>query len=121
VPINALQAVEGTPLAGQGKVDAIEFVRMVATARIVMPRSYVRLSAGRVEMSDEAQALCFLAGANSIFAGEKLLTQKNNGENRDRGLMEKLGMRFLEVVEPGHVTCAHENASCADEAAALEA
>jgi biotin synthase len=99
VPINALQRVEGTPLAGEGKVDAIEFVRTVATARILMPRSYVRLSAGRGEMSDEAQALCFLAGANSIFAGEKLLTTKNIAESRDRALMEKLGMRFLEVSE----------------------
>ena len=96
VPINALQRVEGTPLADQPPVDAIEFVRMIATARILMPRSYVRLSAGRVEMTDEAQALCFVAGANSIFAGEKLLTQKNNGENRDRVLMEKLGMAFQE-------------------------
>ena len=69
---------------------------MIATARILMPASYVRLSAGRVEMTDEAQALCFFAGANSIFAGEKLLTQKNNGESRDRALMEKLGMRFKE-------------------------
>jgi biotin synthase len=94
VPINALQAVEGTPLAEQQKVDPIEFVRMIATARIVMPGSMVRLSAGRVEMSDEAQALCFLAGANSIFAGDKLLTQKNPGEDRDRKLMDKLGMRF---------------------------
>jgi biotin synthase len=99
VPINALQRVEGTPLAGQGAVDPIEFVRTVATARVIMPRSHVRLSAGRVEMTDEAQALCFLAGANSIFAGEKLLTQKNNGENRDQALMAKLGMRFLEVRE----------------------
>jgi len=97
VPINALQRVEGTPLAGQAAVDPIEFVRTVATARVIMPRSYVRLSAGRVEMTDEAQALCFLAGANSIFAGEKLLTQKNNGECRDQALMAKLGMRFLEV------------------------
>src|SRR5678815_2675080 len=96
VPINALQAVEGTPLAGQEKVDPLEFVRMIATARIVMPRSMVRLSAGRVEMSDETQALCFLAGANSIFAGDKLLTQKNNGENRDQELMKKLGMHFKE-------------------------
>ena len=96
VPINALQRVEGTPLADQPPVDPIEFVRMIATARILMPRSYVRLSAGRVEMSDEAQALCFLAGANSIFAGDKLLTQKNNGESRDRALLEKLGMRFKE-------------------------
>jgi biotin synthase len=96
VPINALQRVEGTPLANQEKVDPIEFVRMVATARIVMPKSFVRLSAGRVEMSDEAQALCFLAGANSIFAGEKLLTQANPRQERDRRLMEKLGMRFME-------------------------
>jgi biotin synthase len=96
VPINALQRVEGTPLADKPPVDPIEFVRMIATARIVLPASYVRLSAGRIEMSDETQALCFLAGANSIFAGDKLLTQKNNGENRDRTLMSKLGMTFLE-------------------------
>jgi biotin synthase len=96
VPINALQAVEGTPLAGQGKVDHLEFVRTIATARILMPRSMVRLSAGRVEMSDETQAMCFLGGANSIFAGDKLLTQKNNGENRDQALMKKLGMHFKE-------------------------
>ena len=96
VPINALQRVEGTPLADQPPIDPIEFVRMIATARILMPASYVRLSAGRVEMSDEAQALCFLAGANSIFAGDKLLTQKNNGEDRDRALMRKLGMHFVE-------------------------
>jgi biotin synthase len=97
VPINALQRVEGTPLAGREGVDPIEFVRTIATARILMPASYVRLSAGRVEMSDEAQALCFLAGANSIFAGEKLLTQRNNGECRDQELMAKLGMRFIEL------------------------
>ncbi len=96
VPINALQRVEGTPLADKEAVDPIEFVRMVATARILMPGSFVRLSAGRVEMTDEAQALCFFAGANSIFAGDKLLTQKNNGECRDRALMEKLGMAFME-------------------------
>jgi biotin synthase len=104
VPINALQAVEGTPLAGSQKVDPIDFVRMIATARIVMPRSMVRLSAGRVEMSDEAQALCFLAGANSIFAGDKLLTQKNPGEDRDRNLMDKLGMRFKDAVDVTMVT-----------------
>jgi biotin synthase len=69
---------------------------MVATARILMPASYVRLSAGRVEMTEEGQALCFLAGANSIFAGEKLLTQANPGEERDRALVGKLGMRFRE-------------------------
>jgi biotin synthase len=96
VPINALQRVAGTPLADQAAVDPIEFVRMVATARILMPASYVRLSAGRVEMTEEGQALCFLAGANSIFAGEKLLTQANPGEERDRALVGKLGMRFRE-------------------------
>jgi biotin synthase len=96
VPINALQRVEGTPLAEQAAVDPIEFVRMIATARLLMPASFVRLSAGRVELSDEAQALCFLAGANSIFAGDKLLTQKNPGEDRDRKLIGKLGMSYLE-------------------------
>ncbi len=106
VPINALQRVEGTPLADQPPMDPIDFVRMIATARILMPRAYVRLSAGRVEMSDEAQALCFLAGANSIFAGDRLLTQKNNSEDRDRALMSKLGMRFVQqpackAVAPG--------------------
>ena len=104
VPINALQRVEGTPLADQKPIDPLEFVRTIATARIMMPKSYVRLSAGRVEMSDETQALCFIAGANSIFAGEKLLTQSNPGEDRDRALINKLGMRFVEVsaVEKPH-------------------
>ena len=108
VPINALQRVEGTPLADQPPVDPIEFVRMIATARILMPQSYVRLSAGRVEMSDEAQALCFLAGANSIFAGDKLLTQKNNGEERDRALLSRLGMRFVQEAHsaPGGASAA---------------
>jgi biotin synthase len=96
VPINALQRVEGTPLAEQPPIDPLEFVRMIATARILMPASFVRLSAGRVELSDEAQALCFLAGANSIFAGDKLLTQKNPGEDKDRALIAKLGMSYLE-------------------------
>ncbi len=97
VPINALQRVEGTPLAGEKAVEGLEFVRMVATARVLMPASYVRLSAGRVEMSEETQALCFVAGANSIFAGEKLLTQRNPGEDKDRRLIDKLGMRFEEA------------------------
>ncbi|HVX84791.1 MAG TPA: biotin synthase BioB [Phycisphaerae bacterium] len=96
VPINALQRVDGTPLGEREAVDPLEFVRMVATARILMPASYVRLSAGRIELSDEAQALCFLAGANSIFAGDKLLTQKNPGEDRDRKLLGKLGMQYVE-------------------------
>jgi biotin synthase len=95
VPINALVAVEGTPLAKSAPVDAIDFVRVVAAARITMPRSFVRLSAGREAMSDEAQALCFLAGANSIFHGEKLLTTKNATVSHDDALFARLGMRPL--------------------------
>jgi biotin synthase len=94
VPINMLVKVEGTPLVDQQDVDPIDFVRMIATARIMMPQSAVRLSAGRNEMSDEMQALCFIAGANSIFAGEKLLTTPNPGEDKDTQLIEKLGMQF---------------------------
>jgi biotin synthase len=93
VPINALVAVEGTPLANSAPIDAIDFVRVVAVARITMPKSYVRLSAGREAMSDEAQALCFFAGANSIFHGEKLLTTKNATVRHDEALFAKLGMR----------------------------
>ncbi len=92
VPINALVPVEGTPLGDREPVDGIEMVRCIATARILMPLSRVRLSAGRMEMSDETQALCFLAGANSIFAGEKLLTTPNPGKDHDAGLMDTLGM-----------------------------
>jgi biotin synthase len=95
VPINALVAVEGTPLAKSAPVDAIDFVRVVAAARITMPRSFVRLSAGREAMSDEAQALCFLAGANSIFHGEKLLTTKNATVSHDDALFARLGLRPL--------------------------
>ena len=95
VPINALVAVEGTPLADQPPVDPFEMVRMIATARIAMPASKVRLSAGRTSMSDETQALCFLAGANSIFTGEKLLTTPNPGEDHDRALLNKLGLEPL--------------------------
>ncbi len=93
VPINALVAVEGTPLAKAEPIDAIDFVRVVAAARITMPKSYVRLSAGREAMSDEAQALCFLAGANSIFHGEKLLTTKNASVNHDEALFARLGIQ----------------------------
>jgi biotin synthase len=92
VPINMLMQVEGTPLAGGTRLDAIEFARTIAAARITMPLSMVRLSAGRETMSEEAQALCFLAGANSIFYGEKLLTTPNPGATRDRALFDKLGM-----------------------------
>jgi biotin synthase len=93
VPINALVAVEGTPLAKSAPIDAIDFVRVIAAARITMPASYVRLSAGREAMTDEAQALCFLAGANSIFHGEKLLTTKNATVSHDDALFAKLGIR----------------------------
>lgn len=92
VPINLLVQVEGTPLAGTEVLDSLEFVRTVALARILMPASYVRLSAGREQMSDEMQALCFLAGANSIFYGEKLLTTDNPSRARDRRLLDRLGI-----------------------------
>jgi len=94
VPINMLVQVEGTPLAETGKLDPLVFVRTIAVARILMPASRVRLSAGRAEMSDEMQALCFLAGANSIFYGEKLLTTDNPVADSDRRLFERLGLRM---------------------------
>ncbi len=94
VPINMLVQVEGTPLAGTGRLDPLVFVRTIAVARILMPRSRVRLSAGRTEMSDEMQALCFLAGANSIFYGEKLLTTDNPVADSDRQLFQRLGLRM---------------------------
>jgi biotin synthase len=93
VPINNLVQVPGTPLAGTAALDPIEFVRIVALARILMPRSHVRLSAGRAAMSDEMQALCFLAGANSIFYGEKLLTTGNPDVASDHALFGRLGIR----------------------------
>jgi biotin synthase len=92
VPINQLVKVEGTPLDQQTDIDAIEFVRTIATARILMPASWVRLSAGRSDMTDEMQALCFFAGANSIFYGEKLLTTGNPDTARDDALFGKLGL-----------------------------
>src|SRR6266699_4915105 len=94
VPINMLVAVDGTPLAGRPPEDPLDLVRVIATARILMPRSYVRLSAGRLSLSDEAQALCFLAGANSVFLGERLLTTPNPGTERDEQLFDRLGMRL---------------------------
>ena len=95
VPINNLVKVEGTPLAQTEDLDPFDFVRTVAVARITMPKASVRLSAGRQQMSDEIQALCFLAGANSIFYGEQLLTTGNPDVERDRALMDKLGMHPL--------------------------
>ncbi|TDI62125.1 MAG: biotin synthase BioB [Alphaproteobacteria bacterium] len=92
VPINMLVKVKGTPLAESEDLDPFEYVRTIAVARIMMPASYVRLSAGREAMSDEMQALCFLAGANSIFYGEKLLTTPNPASNKDMELFERLGI-----------------------------
>jgi biotin synthase len=93
VPINLLAQVEGTPVSRGQKLDPLEFARTIAVARVTMPRSMVRLAAGRPEMSDETQALCFLAGANSIFYGrEVLLTTGNPGERHDRALLDRLGM-----------------------------
>ena len=92
VPINQLVPVEGTPLAGLPPLDPLELVRAIATARLLMPKSHVRLSAGRTDMSDAVQALCFLAGANSIFHGEKLLTTPNPGRSRDEELFSRLGI-----------------------------
>ena len=104
VPINRLVQVEGTPLAGTALLDPFEFVRTIAVARILMPKSMVRLSAGRADMSDELQALCFLAGANSIFYGEKLLTTGNPDVEHDQRLFARLGIRPLDVVvEPNTV------------------
>jgi biotin synthase len=96
VPVNALVPVEGTPLEDQPKVDIWDMVRMIATARIIMPKARVRLSAGRVRMTHEEQALCFMAGANSIFAGDKLLTTPNNAVNEDQVLFGKLNLKPLE-------------------------
>jgi biotin synthase len=102
VPINQLVQVPGTPLHGTQALDPFEFVRTVAVARIVMPQSMVRLSAGRESMSDELQALCFLAGANSIFYGEKLLTTGNPDVERDRALFARLGLVPMPVTDaPG--------------------
>jgi biotin synthase len=118
VPINRLVQVAGTPLAGTMELDPFEFVRTIAVARVVMPKSMVRLSAGRAEMSDELQALCFLAGANSIFYGEKLLTTGNPDVEHDQALFSRLGIHALEVeIESGTVH-ADIVESCATEAAA---
>lgn len=97
VPINMLIPIGGTPLANVEKLDPIDFVRTIALARIMMPRSFVRLSAGRTDMTDEMQALCFFAGANSIFVGETLLTADNPGEDADTVLFDRLGIQPLEL------------------------
>jgi biotin synthase len=95
VPINLLMQVQGTPLYGSAPLDPIEFIRSIAVARLIMPRAVVRLSAGRETMSEETQALCFFAGANSIFYGERLLTTPNPACERDQQLFERLGIRAL--------------------------
>lgn len=92
VPVNALVPVEGTPLAGSPKVSVWSMLRMIATARVIMPKSMIRLSAGRLEMPESEQALCFLAGANSIFAGDKLLTTPNPATDRDAAMLANLGL-----------------------------
>lgn len=94
VPINQLVKIKGTPLENEKDLNVFHFVRMIATARILMPKSMVRLSAGRLDLTNEAQALCFLAGANSIFMGEKLLTTPNPESNRDLKLLDQLGMKL---------------------------
>ena len=111
VPINALVPVRGTVLgdmwSGERMIDDIEFVRTVAVARITMPRSMVRLSAGRESMSESTQALCFLAGANSIFTGDKLLTARNAGDSADAALLAKLGLKPLQAEEPMRSSSRH--------------
>ena len=110
VPINMLVQVEGTPLYGVDEIEPLEFIRSIAVARILMPESYVRLSAGRTEMSDETQALCFLAGANSIFYGDKLLTTANPDENHDQQLFDKLGINSVKGQSTEKIC---SNAACA--------
>ena len=108
MPINQLVKVEGTPLADAEDLDWTEFVRTIAVARITMPESYVRLSAGRSNMPESMQAMCFLAGANSIFYGDKLLTTENPGEDGDRLLMEKLNLYPLQFELEGEYQAAKQ-------------
>ena len=112
VPINRLVQVAGTPLHGTALLDGFEFVRTIAAARILMPKSVVRLSAGRAEMSEELQAMCFLAGANSIFYGEKLLTTGNPDVEADQALFAKLGITGMPVTEQS--TTVHADVLCED-------
>ena len=117
VPINRLVRVAGTPLEGTAELDPFEFVRTIAVARLMMPRSMVRLSAGRETMSDELQALCFAAGANSIFHGEKLLTTGNPDVAKDQALFERLGLVPMPVADAGADACGGTvHASIADAA-----
>jgi biotin synthase len=109
VPINQLVQVQGTPLHGRAGVDPFDFIRTIAVARLLMPGSHVRLSAGREEMSDEMQALCFMAGANSIFYGEKLLTTGNPDVARDRELFDRLGLRAEDPPVRAQTECRRES------------
>ncbi len=113
VPINMLMKVDGLPMANNEDVDPIEFVRTVAVARILMPESYVRLAAGREHMTDEAQALCYFAGANSIFYGDKLLTTDNPSSQKDRQLFERLGIEpeVNRVEQPPSESALYSNAA----------
>ncbi|MFP7726478.1 biotin synthase BioB [Lysobacter sp. D1-1-M9] len=123
VPINRLVKVEGTPLADDAaleELDPFEFVRTIAVARLLMPQSMVRLSAGRESMSDELQALCFLAGANSIFYGEKLLTTGNPDTERDLALFARLGLRPMQVVEDSGIRSNTVHAGIVEEHAVEE-
>ncbi len=106
VPINALVPIAGTPLAGAAPVDALEFVRTIAVARLLCPQSVVRIAAGREGMSRETQALCFLAGANSIFVGGRLLTTPLPGEDADRALLDDLGLKPMTAREPAAAAAA---------------
>ena len=121
VPINMLIAIPGTPLEDAEKIDPVDFVRTIAVARLMMPKSVVRLSAGRSGMSDETQALCFFAGANSIFAGDTLLTAVNPGEDADSALFAKLGLFPMPLPaaqagrEPQTETCEREFLALADQ------
>ena len=118
VPINQLVKVAGTPLAGAGEVDPFDFVRTIAVARILMPRAHVRLSAGREAMSDELQALCFLAGANSIFYGERLLTTGNPDVERDRQLFARLGLSAERAADDAAAAAPHPGSTAAAATAA---
>lgn len=126
VPINALVPCPGTPLEGREKIDIFEFVRIIAVARILMPKAIVRISAGRAQMTDEAQALCFCAGANSIFLGDKLLTTPNGPASKDFQLLARLGLRPLEPEEfrkkmlgcKGDHSCGKCDGSCGHDHAA---
>ena len=113
VPINRLVQVEGTPLHGTALLDPFEFVRTIAVARLLMPKSMVRLSAGRAEMSEELQSLCFLAGANSIFYGEKLLTTGNPDVEADQALFAKLGIEGMPLAEESKTV--HADVLCRDQ------